>query len=79
MNSTTSLVLTVSLIVTPAGPRDHQRFGLVEVAGDQVAALILAKERGRCRASSVHADARGLGHLERGQRQPAIGQVGAGA
>jgi hypothetical protein len=32
---------------------DHQRLGLVEIAGDQVAALILAEERRRCRGVEV--------------------------
>ena len=56
----------------------HQRLRLVEGAGNQIPALILAEKRGRIAVVDLDAHTRTFRQLESGQRQPAVGQVGAG-
>ena len=57
---------------TGALGRDHQGFGLVEVARNQVARLILAKQNLCIGGIQGDPDASFLGQLERGKREATV-------
>lgn len=56
-----------------------ERFGLIEVTGDEIARLILAEKLRRIAAINANTDAARNGHFKGRQRKPAIGQIGTGS
>ena len=57
--------------------RDHQRLGLIKIAGHQIAGLILAEKRWCVVAIQRDARAACFRHLEGSKRQATIRQIGA--
>ena len=60
------------------GRCNHQRFGLIKVARNQIARLIFAKQGLRVGRVERNANTRCIRHFERGQGKAPVGQIGTG-